>query len=195
MRSSCRLRPPTQSRTDDQYPTSSKPQSTAWTADQVLTDETNISNRLQQPSQVEKRSTPAAVSIMSAAPTLYILYNADASVMGKLSYGYKKLTNKDKDKPTCAACDITHGGLSLDETPQWKAAKKDLVESGAVKDVKQFHRDELDQDVRLSSDHHIYLLRSSADRCLLPGAYRPRDSSSRKDCNFPWSWLRMMEVD
>ncbi|KAL8885703.1 MAG: hypothetical protein Q9205_007678 [Flavoplaca limonia] len=85
---------------------------------------------------------------MSATPTLYILYNADASVMGKLSYGYKKLTNKDKDKPTCAACDITHGGLSLDETPQWKAAKKDLVESGAVKDVKQFHRDELDQETK-----------------------------------------------
>ena len=84
-----------------------------------------------------------------AAPTLYILYNADASVMGKLSYGYKKLTNKDKDKPTCAACDITHGGLSLDETSQWKAAKKELVESGVVKDVKQFHRDELDQEVRL----------------------------------------------
>ncbi|KAL8645715.1 MAG: hypothetical protein Q9226_007175 [Calogaya cf. arnoldii] len=83
-----------------------------------------------------------------ATTTLYILYNADASVMGKLTYGYKKLTNKDKDKPTCAACDITHGGLSLDETSQWKAAKNELVESGAVKDVKQFHRDELDQETK-----------------------------------------------
>ncbi|KAL8683897.1 MAG: hypothetical protein Q9186_000108 [Xanthomendoza sp. 1 TL-2023] len=82
-----------------------------------------------------------------AAPTLYILYNADGSVMGKLSYGYRKLTNKDKDKPTCAACDITHGGLSLDETQQWKAAKAQLVESGAVKDIKQFHRDELDHEL------------------------------------------------
>ncbi|KAI4268664.1 MAG: hypothetical protein L6R38_007769 [Xanthoria sp. 2 TBL-2021] len=83
-----------------------------------------------------------------AAPTLFILYNADASVMGKLSYGYKKLTNKDKDKPTCAACDITHGGLSLDETSQWKAAKADLLDSGAVKDIKQFHRDELDHEIK-----------------------------------------------
>ena len=132
---------------------------------------------------------------MSAAPTLYILYNADASVMGKLSYGYKKLTNKDQDKPTCAACDITHGGLSLDETPQWKAAKKDLVESGAAKDVKQFHRDELDQEVRLSGDDHIYLPTSSADQCIRPGAYRPRSLSSRKDCIFPWSWLRTREVN
>ncbi|KAL8848484.1 MAG: hypothetical protein Q9221_006486 [Calogaya cf. arnoldii] len=83
-----------------------------------------------------------------ATTTLYILYNADASVMGKLTYGYKKLTNKDKDKPTCAACDITHGGLSLDETSQWKAAKKELLETGALKDVKQFHRDELDQETK-----------------------------------------------
>lgn len=85
-----------------------------------------------------------------SAPTIYILYNADASIMGKLSYGYKKLTNKDKEKPTCAACDITHGGLSLDETSQWKAAKAELVESGAVREVKQFHRDELDAEVRIS---------------------------------------------
>lgn len=83
-----------------------------------------------------------------SAPTIYILYNADASIMGKLSYGYKKLTNKDQDKPTCAACDITHGGLSLDETSQWKTAKAELVESGAVRQVKQFHRDELDAEVR-----------------------------------------------
>lgn len=84
---------------------------------------------------------------MSAPPTLYILYNADASIMGKLSYGYRKLTNKDKDKPTCAACDITHGGLHLDETAQWKTAKAEIVESGVVKGVKQFHRDELDAEV------------------------------------------------
>ena len=82
-----------------------------------------------------------------SAPTLYILYNADASVMGKLSYGYRKLTNKDKDSPTCAACDITHGGLHLDETAQWKAAKAEIVKSGVVKDVKQLHRDELDSEV------------------------------------------------
>ena len=80
-------------------------------------------------------------------PTLYILYNADASVMGKLAYGYRKLTTKDKNKPACAACDITHGGLHLDETSQWKAAKAGVVESGAVKEVKQMHRDELDAEV------------------------------------------------
>lgn len=71
-----------------------------------------------------------------------------ASIMGKLSYGYRKLTAKDPDnKPACAACDITHGGLHLDETAQWKAAKAEVVRSGAVADVKQFHRDELDGEV------------------------------------------------
>ncbi|KAI4085980.1 MAG: hypothetical protein LQ344_007951 [Seirophora lacunosa] len=68
--------------------------------------------------------------------------------MGKLSYGYRKLTAKDPDnKPACAACDITHGGLHLDETAQWKAAKAEVVRSGAVADVKQFHRDELDGEM------------------------------------------------
>ncbi|KAL9586416.1 MAG: hypothetical protein Q9212_000931 [Teloschistes hypoglaucus] len=81
-----------------------------------------------------------------APPTLYILYNADASVMGKLSYGYRKLTSKDPDKPACAACDITHGGLHLDETSQWKTAKAEIVGSGEVKEVKQLHRDELDKE-------------------------------------------------
>ncbi|KAI4185022.1 MAG: hypothetical protein LQ348_004439 [Seirophora lacunosa] len=69
--------------------------------------------------------------------------------MGKLSYGYRKLTAKDPDnKPACAACDITHGGLHLDETAQWKAAKAEVVRSGAVADVKQFHRDELDGETK-----------------------------------------------
>ncbi|KAL9590293.1 MAG: hypothetical protein Q9203_000916 [Teloschistes exilis] len=83
-----------------------------------------------------------------APPTLYILYNADASVMGKLSYSYRKLTSRDPDKPACAACDITHGGLHLDETSQWKTAKVEIVGSGAVKEVKQLHRDELDKETK-----------------------------------------------
>ena len=82
-----------------------------------------------------------------AQPTVYILYNADASVMGKLSYGYRKLTSKDPDKPACAACDITHAGLHLDETAQWKSAKADFISSGAAKEIKQLHRDELDKEV------------------------------------------------
>ncbi len=105
-----------------------------------------------------------------SAPTIYILYNADASVMGKLSYGYKKITNKDKDKPTCAACDITHGGLSLDETSQWKAAKAELVQSGAVREVKQFHRDELDAEVCVSP----FLIQCTFEDALLTG----RDGSA-----------------
>ena len=91
-----------------------------------------------------------------AAKTLYVLYNADASVLGKLRYGYKKVCNKSADNPECAACEITHGGLSLKETPQWVQAKREIEESGAVK-VIQWHRDELSAEVCLISSPDISL--------------------------------------
>lgn len=79
-------------------------------------------------------------------PTLYILYNADASLMGKLTYGYRKMTSPE-DKPACAACDITHGGLHLDETPAWKEAKAEINRDEV--ELKQLHRDELSGEVSL----------------------------------------------
>ncbi|OCL13375.1 hypothetical protein AOQ84DRAFT_436369 [Glonium stellatum] len=80
---------------------------------------------------------------MSTSPkTLYILYNADGSILGKLKYGYRKLKSSPDCEPTCAACDITHGGLSLSETPAWTAAKKEIEASGDLK-VVQWHRDEV----------------------------------------------------
>ena len=80
---------------------------------------------------------------MPPSSILYILYNADASVLGKLNYSYRKLT-ASKDKPACSACDITHGGLHLDETPAWKEAKAEIERDGegGVR-VRQMHRDEL----------------------------------------------------
>ncbi len=66
--------------------------------------------------------------------------------MGKLSYGYKKLTSQSKDGPICAACDITHGGLHLDETAGWKEAKQQIAKEGGL-EIKQLHRDELDDKV------------------------------------------------
>ena len=80
---------------------------------------------------------------MSSA-TVYVLYNADASVLGKLSYAYRKLTCS-KENTVCAACDITHGGLHLDETDVWKAAKAGLRKEGVH--VKQMHKDELSSEV------------------------------------------------
>ncbi|KAF6231694.1 hypothetical protein HO173_009996 [Letharia columbiana] len=76
----------------------------------------------------------------------YILYNADASVMGKLNYGYRKLTSP-KDKPACSACDITHGGLHFEETAAWKEAKVTLVKEGHV-EIRQMHRDELTSEIK-----------------------------------------------
>ncbi|KAL8945896.1 MAG: hypothetical protein Q9222_007630 [Ikaeria aurantiellina] len=78
--------------------------------------------------------------------TLYILYNADASVLGKLNYAYRKLSS-EKDKPACAACDITHGGLRLDETKAWKGIKEKLTTEEGV-EIRQLHRDELEGKVK-----------------------------------------------
>jgi hypothetical protein len=41
--------------------------------------------------------------------------------------------------------DITHGGLSLKETPAWLEAKKEIEASGCK--VVQWHRDELSDEV------------------------------------------------
>lgn len=77
---------------------------------------------------------------------LYILYNADASMMGKLSYGFRKVTCSKDAPPECAACEITHGGLSLKETPAWQSAKATIESSGQLS-VVQWHRDEMDDSV------------------------------------------------
>lgn len=84
------------------------------------------------------------------ANVLYIIYNADASLTGKLKYGYRKLT-APKDEPACAACDITHGGLHLDETVEWKKVKGEIAQ-GQQLEMKQLHRDELDANVGLAHD-------------------------------------------
>lgn len=77
--------------------------------------------------------------------TLYVLYNAKGTAFGKLSYGYKKLTTS-AGKPVCAACEITHGGLRLDENAAWKEAKAQIEQERGM-EVKQLHRDELGADV------------------------------------------------
>ena len=79
--------------------------------------------------------------------TLYILYNANGSAFGKLSYGYKKLTSS-ADKPVCSACEMTHGGLRLEENAAWKEAKVQIEKEGDLK-VEQLHRDELAANVSL----------------------------------------------
>ncbi len=45
----------------------------------------------------------------------------------------------------CAACDITHGGLHLEETAGWKSVKAGLVGEGV--DVQQMHLDEMGGEV------------------------------------------------
>ena len=73
------------------------------------------------------------------ASTIYIIYNAKGSIIGKLNYAYRKLTTPSSP---CAACDLTHGGLRLSETAQWMATKKQINA-----EVKQLHVDELNPEV------------------------------------------------
>jgi len=84
-----------------------------------------------------------------ASRTLYIIYNADASLLGKINYGYRKLT-APKDQPACAACDITHGGLHLDETAEWKKAKEEMAREAEHVTLKQLHRDQMGGEVCMS---------------------------------------------
>jgi hypothetical protein len=72
---------------------------------------------------------------------IFVLYNAKASLLGKLSYGYKKLCAPADDSP-CAACDLTHGGLKLQESDEWKATKQKIPAT-----VEQRHIDELTPEV------------------------------------------------
>lgn len=81
-----------------------------------------------------------------APRTLYILYNADASLLGKLTYSYRKLT-APKDQPACAACDITHGGLHLDETAEWRDAKVEIAREAEDVALRQLHRDQMGGEV------------------------------------------------
>lgn len=73
---------------------------------------------------------------------LYIIYNADATAMGKMKYAYTKIMSSPSDSP-CSACDLTHNGLRLTETAEWSATKKRI--RGA--EVQQLHRDELSSEV------------------------------------------------
>lgn len=87
---------------------------------------------------------------MNESKTLYIIYNANGSVFGKLSYGYRKLTSDKQGDAPCAACDLTPGGLSLSETPAWQEAKKKIQDLLGLQ-VVQLHLDERTPEV--SRDH------------------------------------------
>ncbi|KAK3725909.1 hypothetical protein LTR37_000057 [Vermiconidia calcicola] len=83
---------------------------------------------------------------MSTSKQLIIIYNADSTVRGKLNYAFRKLSSNSSDNPACAACDLTHGGLSLSEAPGWTMVKSE-IESQQWK-VTQWHRDEVEVSVK-----------------------------------------------
>ena len=75
--------------------------------------------------------------------TIYILYNANGSILGKVKYVYEKIC-APKDGPSpCAACDLTHGGLRVSESEEWKQTEAQISAK-----VTKLHLDELDEEVR-----------------------------------------------
>lgn len=46
------------------------------------------------------------MSFSRMSGTLYVLYNADASIVGKLRYGYRKICHSTEENPACAACTL-----------------------------------------------------------------------------------------
>lgn len=75
---------------------------------------------------------------------IYILYNAKASLLGKLDYARRKLSAPPDASP-CYACDLTHGGLRLNESAEWTKTKQRIVDVN----LQQLHFDELSSEVRV----------------------------------------------
>jgi hypothetical protein len=66
--------------------------------------------------------------------SIYIVYNANGSLIGEVTFLIKKAFNRT----SCSACDLTHSFSSMGERNEWKACKKRLPIP-----VHQVHLDEL----------------------------------------------------
>lgn len=78
---------------------------------------------------------------------IYVIYNADSSLMGKMKYACAKIMSSSSSAP-CPACDLTHNGLHLTESAQWSMTKERI--EGV--EVQQLHRDELGTEVSKGSE-------------------------------------------
>lgn len=84
---------------------------------------------------------------------LFIIYNNSTSFLGKIGYGFRRLSTTAEHTSACAASDLTHGGSQEHEKPEWQAAKK-LIPAN----VQQLHYDHIPADVCQSlSDRHLFL--------------------------------------
>lgn len=79
---------------------------------------------------------------MSSTLTIYVLYNASASLWGKISFGVRRLSAVADGPSACGALDLTHGGLKSEEKPEWKDIKKRVPAK-----VEQLFQDELPLEV------------------------------------------------
>jgi hypothetical protein len=78
---------------------------------------------------------------MSPDDTAYLVYDADGTILGEVTYMVRKWLGLGK----CDLCDVTHAGVR--RRPAWVEAA-----AGLEVNVRALHRDELDTDVRTFID-------------------------------------------
>ena len=73
---------------------------------------------------------------------IFIIYNNSTSFLGKIGYGFRRLSTTTEHRSACAASDLTHGGSAEHEKPEWTATKKLIPGT-----VHQEHYDHIAADV------------------------------------------------
>ncbi len=82
----------------------------------------------------------SSASTESSASTFYLIYDADQTIRGELSY----FVGHALGKVNCALCDISHGPIR--QKQEWKAWLADVHRRGH--DLRPIHRDEMDDRLR-----------------------------------------------
>jgi hypothetical protein len=73
---------------------------------------------------------------------IYVIYNNSTSLLGKIGYGFRRMSATAESGSACAASDLTHGGDTDNETAEWKETKKNIPAT-----IYQLHYDKIPADV------------------------------------------------
>lgn len=74
--------------------------------------------------------------------TLFVIYNNSTSFLGKIGYNFRRMSATAESGSACAASDLTHGGDTEHERPEWLELKKQIPA-----DIQQLHYDKVPTDV------------------------------------------------
>ncbi|KIV97851.1 hypothetical protein PV10_01556 [Exophiala mesophila] len=90
---------------------------------------------------------------MASTPTqqtIYIVYSNSTKFFGQLAYGIRRMSTTVGSTP-CPALELTHGGLSTTERPEWVEAKKSIPIP-----IQQLHYDEIPSDLKKFIESNKY---------------------------------------